>query len=1005
MNGVVGTTGSSTPIIPSAKNPQASRKYAQRTADDRCNCSSGLGSSVTPERYQSPSAKEASSTAANIVDLASLSMRCRTAVLMVIGLTACSSSPKPSNDGAIVVSTTPSNDAAGIEPAVAIALVFDKAIDPQTLSAAITLTPERSFTVSWDAASLTATVTPTVVLATEVTYQLDVATSVTTPDGAPLRQAHTLSFAVRPATTCAATDTTTISRGSETASVELTGTELRSYTMRTTASLRDGLPVGGEISVSELQGQMLLRSGHDMFDALFAMAIEEVRQNSVSEIRDGAFGGGAPTACECFETGEKWTYVWTRDTAYAAHLGLALVDPSRTRRSLEFKLSERKASVGGGDRQIVQDTGSGGSYPVSTDRVVWAHGAREVLAFLAGDERTNFRDLAYDAAVNTIELDRTMVFDPRDGLYRGEQSFLDWREQSYPSWMAQDMSHIAMSKTLSTNIGHLALLRLARDLANEKSDATAEQRYAGFATALADAIRTTLLSVPAAPHSMIATELSVPLTAHRDLLGESLAILGDVLDGGDAVASYPRSPTGSPVIWPQLPDIPIYHNRGSWPFVSAYSLLAARKVRNPYVFNFEVGSLATGAALNLSNMENFDFANGNNYTDAGGLSGPVVNSRRQLWSVAGYVAMVTKGLFGVEAGSEGIRFRPAMTGRIRHDWFGSQRRIHLRNVPFKGHSIDVDVILPDCVDDNQWLETDAVWLDGVDIGDRFIRADELGSTATLTITLSAAPDATSGMTQLTDLTDPTTFIAPREPQISQVAVSADHLAVTIDARGETGVSFDVLRDGEWIAEDTTSTVVQDAEATDYATRTRCYAVRAKRGGLVSHYSAPVCFWGESVERVSEIDATSFTATGGTFSTANGRPHYQDWGDPGHSLEVDSFQPSQTGDYYLQTVYANGAGPVNTGITAATKWVQVRDTADDSIVGEGMIVMPQRNDWATWTASSLLPVSLDSTKTYRLIISDATNMSYFDHFTRYVNPGGGDQPFNRVNITAIRFLAM
>ena len=130
---------------------------------------------------------------------------------------------------------------------------------------------------------------------------------------------------------------------------------------------------------------------NDMFDALYALALEEVRQCSVSAIQDGAYNGGNPMSCApggCFETGRLWTFAWTRDTAYAVDLGLAALDPTRARNTLEFKLSELR---GGGDLQIVQDTGSGGSYPVSSDRVVWALGAWRVAQFLSGAERDGLR--------------------------------------------------------------------------------------------------------------------------------------------------------------------------------------------------------------------------------------------------------------------------------------------------------------------------------------------------------------------------------------------------------------------------------------------------------------------------------------------------------------------------------------------------------------------------------------------------------------------------------------
>src|SRR6185295_12513822 len=105
-------------------------------------------------------------------------------------------------------------------------------------------------------------------------------------------------------------------------------------------------------------------------------------------------------------------YVWTRDTAYSVDLGLAALDPARALRSLDFKTSRRRG--GAGALEIVQDTGSGGSWPVSTDRVAWALGAWRVLEALDGLARTAFRDRAFEALKNTIERDRLVVWDSAD---------------------------------------------------------------------------------------------------------------------------------------------------------------------------------------------------------------------------------------------------------------------------------------------------------------------------------------------------------------------------------------------------------------------------------------------------------------------------------------------------------------------------------------------------------------------------------------------------------------
>ena len=148
---------------------------------------------------------------------------------------------------------------------------------------------------------------------------------------------------------------------------------------------------------------------------MFAMAVEEARQNSVSEISDGAFGEAIE--CECYKTGEKWNWVWTRDIAYATELGLAWLNPERAAASLLFKLSELKT---GGERQIVQDTGTGGSWPVSTDRVTWARGAMAVLRYA---DHPELKAAAIEAMEHSAKVDRLYAFDVRDASIVVKQAF------------------------------------------------------------------------------------------------------------------------------------------------------------------------------------------------------------------------------------------------------------------------------------------------------------------------------------------------------------------------------------------------------------------------------------------------------------------------------------------------------------------------------------------------------------------------------------------------------
>jgi len=319
---------------------------------------------------------------------------------------------------------------------------------------------------------------------------------------------------------------------------------------------------------------MRSQTGSVMFDALFALAQQEMDQDRVDAIRDPAFDEGRPVPCECFQTGARWPYVWTRDVSFAADLALARLDPQRTRQSLQFKLSAARDGHTPG-LFVAQDTGSGGSWPISSDRVVWFLAARHLL------DDPAFADQVWQALQGTLAQDRAMVFDAQMGLYRGETSFLDWREQTYPDWTREDVRFIGDSYALSTNVLHYQALRLAERLAGQHGDARAAD-YKGWADALAKQIDARFWREDIGQYMSYIGEAAHPVPyAKVDLLGLSLGILADVLPTGRArraLAAYPVGPAGSPVVWPQEGQQPIYHNRAIWPFVSAYSLRAARQL-------------------------------------------------------------------------------------------------------------------------------------------------------------------------------------------------------------------------------------------------------------------------------------------------------------------------------------------------------------------------------------------------------------------------------------------
>ncbi|MBN6114181.1 Six-hairpin glycosidase-like protein [Xanthomonas bonasiae] len=657
-----------------------------------------------------------------------------------------------------------------------------------------------------------------------------------------------------------------------------------------------------------------------LFDALFALAQQELRDDQVDAIRDPAFDHGKPLLCDCYQTGERWPYVWTRDVSYAADLALARLDPQRTRRSLRFKLSAMRGADALPGLFVAQDTGSGGSWPVSSDRVVWFLAARHLLddAQFAADTRA-----ALDA---TLTQDRAFAFDPRIGLYRGETSFLDWREQTYPAWTRNDVRFIAESFALSTNVLHYQALRLGERLAREHGDTAVAARYAGWADALQQAIAQRFWREDRGTYVSYLGSAAHPVAYESyDLLGLSLAVLADVLPGErarQALARYPAVEAGSPVVWPQQRDVPIYHNRAIWPFVSAYALRAARHTDDSARIAFEVRSLLRGAALAGSNMENYEFLSQAAHVDDGPLSGPVVNSPRQLWSVAGYLAMVIEGVFGVE--DDGT-VAPKLPVGLVPMLFGERDEIALQLRERR-----IVLRRPAQVHGDLLVAGDTRTHDGVTTVQLVAR-----DTASTPVPLLAAADAFAPLA-------PPAPRVERDAQGWRVAAAADAV-LYVDGQRQPGAADGVRLP---LREDV-----------------QCLSLTRRDAHWESLHSPTVCIG--DVVRLRGPDDWRWTAP-------------------------------RDGEYRLSLRYVNAHGPINTGVTAAVKQLQLQ--CGDAAPQRMPVVMPHSVGEQESTAAVF---TLKAGQACRIRLAPAANMSALQHFARYTGgQGGADGVVNAADVAAL-----
>ena len=771
-------------------------------------------------------------------------------------------------------------------------------------------------------------------------------------------------------------------------------------------------------TITEPAGRAYVRTGSALFDGAFALSQVELVEDSVQAITDGAFNDGQPLACDCFETGEKWHYVWTRDVSYAADLGLSYLDPARTRNSLLFKqsgvrpklLAQGLAPV----RVVAQDTGSGGSWPVSSDRVVWIHAARDTLDALEGPAAADFGRRIYRIARDTLAQDRAFVFDPRIGLYRGETSFLDWREQNYPAYTATDTRTIAESYALSTNVLHVVALEDAAGLATRFGEAAAARAYRGEATALRRSINRQFWMPDVGLYASYLMPGVHPWpVATYDLLGESLAVIHGIAEADRArsiVGSYPVTAAGPPVIWPELPGIAIYHNRAIWPFVTAYALKAAVAARSAERTDAYFASLLRGAALALSNRENFEFLTQQTAFADGPLSGPVVNSPRQLWSVAAYAGAVIDSLWGVRVGADALGIEPHIPVNLAWRLFGDEATLVLRGLSVRGRKLAVTLLRPTVAAPDGWLERATLSLNGRRLRAPSITYAQLSAEGVneITVELRAVPaDA-----------PPPRIVAPSDPL---APTAAEHQALygppspgapIAHREGATvrlelplpaaKTVLEVYRDGERLPPPGDAGVFRDSPPD--ARTPACYSLaqRWSGGGHASLPGPATCVPAADASGLLLLDAKAVNLHGARLSRdPAGRALLEDWGRPSETLEL-KLVPTATGLQRLRIGYTKSAAPVNTGITATVKRVTAH-CAGEAQPERGTLVMPHLGRSSAEGLSTAFVFHATAKRACTVRIADGFNMSYLEHFRLYTGgEGGRDGPRNRATISGFEF---
>lgn len=617
-------------------------------------------------------------------------------------------------------------------------------------------------------------------------------------------------------------------------------------------------------------------------------------------------------------TGKEWSGVWTRDVSYSIILSMAYMQPEAAMVSLMKKVNP--------SGQIIQDTGSGGAWPISTDRMIWVVAAYEIYKY-TGDKE--WLKKVYPIAEHSLQKDLNTVMSPA-GLVKGETTFIDWREQSYPKWM--QTADISQSEAFGTNVLYAAALNAMGEMALDLGRKKDANKYFARSLALAANINKKFWMADKGYYGMYTYGRDNKILNPRsETLGLALSILFDVIpmERQKSVSEHnPITPFGPAIFFPQIADMPSYHNNALWPFVASYWTLAQAKTGNEQGVLEGIGSVFRPAALFATNKENFNLNNGDYYTE--------LNSSNMLWSLSGNIALTTRILLGLHFEKNGLLIKPFVPESL-----GGSRS--LNNIRYRGATINLTV-------NGYGANVASITLNGKRLRPGVVISPKnLKGVCNIVVEMDNRPIPAMAVNHTSNVKAPLTPIASlsNSPELDAPGVPVNNLLRWNPI--EYIAKYIVLCNGQPVAE---------TRQTSWPALTpgEWQVVGVDGNGVQSFASEPLSNR-PAMHYEFENESTSLTSPELSYKPEDPVEGFFGKG----FVEIDrssapvavDVEIPEDGVYTIAVRYANGNGPVNTENKAGIRTL----TLDGNRAGT--LVMPHRGvaNWNDWGMSNLITLPL------------------------------------------------
>jgi len=405
------------------------------------------------------------------------------------------------------------------------------------------------------------------------------------------------------------------------------------------------------------------------------------------------------------------------------------------------------------------------------------------------------------------------------------------------------------------------------------------------------------------------------LSPRAEALGEALCVVFGIADEEkrkQLLEHTPVTPYGISCIYPQIPNIPPYHNNAVWPFVQAYWLWAGAMAGNEETVMESIAAIYRPAALFATNKENFVAENGD-------YSGTQINSSNMLWSLSGNISIVHRILFGIQFEEDKLVFRPfvpqALEGKRRLDNFSYRKAV--LNITLEGYGNEISSFL----------------IDGKPVAAHEFPAGMEG-VHQISIVLA---DQDPGASKVNHL--PVVY----SPAAPKLIYKNDILSWSPVAGA---VKYKLLMNGQPVCE---------SAATQFKPVGGGYreyqVIAVDKNGIASFASEPLELIPSSAISLYEMEDYAAQATY-PYKGFSGKG-FVETGSGVNTIIRVPVSIKEEGDYTVDIRYANGNGPVNTENKCAVRNLRIDDAPGAAFV------FPQRGkgEWSNWGWSNSLQVHL------------------------------------------------